>query len=242
MEKKKFNLFGDFTETWKGFKNESIRPLTMILVIINIVCLLVSNIIAAKTFTLFTIDTFQVTLPAALILYPVAITVSDMLGEIDYIWTRRSCHLGFILNLVMVGVFELAIIMPGSVDLSVLHSTSFVLFASMISFYFGDLINDTVFLKLKTRDGEGNKLVLRCVLSTVLGQLVDSTIFISLGMNIFPRLFLGFAFMSWPQVLLAIIFQILIKTAYEFILSPIIIKLCKKARKAEKNNEKLTNQ
>ena len=48
MEKKKFNLFGDLTETWKGFKNESIRPLTMILVIINIVCLLVSNIIAAK--------------------------------------------------------------------------------------------------------------------------------------------------------------------------------------------------
>lgn len=235
-------FYNEFIDTWKGFKKEKIKPLTLILVIVNIVCLLVSNIIAAKTFTLFTIGgDLSVVLPTALILYPVVLIISDMLAQLDYKWTRRSCHLGFILNLFMVGVFELAIVMPGATDLSVLGSTGFMLLASMLSFYFGDLINDTVFLKLKIKDGDGNsKLFKRCVLSTFLGQLVDSSIFITFGMNLFPRLFLGFPFMSWAQVGLAILGQVIIKTTYEIIMSPIILKLCNKAKQADlKESEEL---
>lgn len=229
----------DFTDTWKGFKKEKIKPFTLVLVIVNIVCLLVSNIIAAKQFPLFTIGNLTVTLPTAVILYPIVLTISDLLAETDYIWTRRSCHLGFLLNLLMVGIFELAIIMPGATDLSVLHSTSFMLLASMLSFYFGDLINDLVFLKLKTKDGEGNKLAKRCILSTLFGQLIDSTIFISFGMNIFPKLFLGFTYMTWAQVGLAIIFQVIVKVLYEIILTPFIKMLCKKAKeKVEVEEEK----
>lgn len=234
-EKKKFNLFSDFTDTWKGFKFENIKPLTLILVVTNVVCLLISNIIAAKTFNLFTINGFTVTLPTALILYPLVLTISDVLAETDYVWTRRSCHLGFILNLLMVGCFELAIVMPGETDLSVLHSTSFMLLASMLSFYFGDLVNDLVFLKLKNKHGEGNKLIFRCVLSTLFGQLIDSAIFISFGMNIFPKLFLGFEFMTWPQVFAAIGFQVVIKVTYEFALSPLIKIICKKANQYNEN-------
>ncbi len=239
MKKFMKGLTSDFTDTWKGFKKEKIKPLTLILVIVNIVCLLVSNIIAAKTFTLFTINGFACTLPTALILYPVVLIISDVLAQIDYIWTRRSCHLGFLLNLLMVGVFELAIIMPGATDLSVLHSTSFMLIASMLSFYFGDLINDLVFLKLKNKDGEDNKLAKRCILSTLLGQLVDSTIFITFGMNLLPRLFLGFAFMSWAQVGLAILFQVIIKVTYEIILTPFIKLICKKAKEYDEEETKV---
>lgn len=220
----------DFTDTWRGFSKEKINPLTLILVVTNVVCLLISNIIAAKTFGLFTVNGFTVVLPTALIIYPLVLTLSDVLAEVDYIYTRRSCHIGFILNLFMVACFEIAIVMPGETDLSVLHSTSFMLLASMLSFYFGDLINDKVFLKMKTKDSKGNKLILRCVVSTFFGQLVDSLIFISFGMNIFPKLFLGFEFMTWPQVFAAIGFQILIKVTYEFALSPVVKLLCKKAK------------
>lgn len=220
-------MFKDLTETWKGFTSEKIKPLTLLLVIINVCCLLISNIIAAKTFPVVSTDSFSLVLPCAIILFPIVITVSDMLGEIDYIWTRRSCHIGFLMNLLMVASFEIAIAMPGETDLSVLHSTSFLLIASLISFYFGDLINDTIFLKLKMKDGTGNKLVKRCVLSTLFGQLVDSSIYITFGMHILPKLFLGFAFMSWAQVGCAILLQVTIKVLYEFLLSPVIIKLCK---------------
>lgn len=234
-EEKQFRFFKDITDTWKGFTKEKIKPLTLILVVLNITCLLISNIIAAKTFNLFTIGDLTVTLPTALILYPAVLTLSDVIADTDFIWTRRSCHLGFILNLLMVACFEIAIIMPGETDLSVLHSTSFLLLASMLSFYFGDLLNDTVFYKLKKKDitGSKGKLIARCVLSTFVGQLVDSTIFISLGMHVFPKLFLGFAFMTWPQVIAAIICQIIIKVVYEFALSPLIILICKKINKSE---------
>lgn len=226
-------MFKDLTETWKGFTKEKIKPLTLILVVVNVVCLLISNIIAAKTFPIINTNAFTIVMPCAVILFPIVITVSDMLGEVDYIWTRRSCHIGFLMNLLMVAAFEIAIIMPGETDLSVLHSTSFLLIASLISFYFGDLINDTIFLKLKNKDGVGNKLVKRCIISTLFGQLVDSSIYMTFGMHILPKLFLGFEFMSWAQVGCAILVQVTIKVLYEFLLSPIIIKLCKSATTTE---------
>ena len=229
----------EFVGTWKGFGKEKIKPITLILVVVNIVCLLISNIIASKTFTLFTIKNFSVTLPVAVILYPIVLTISDLLANYDYVWTRRSCHLGFILNLLMVGIFTASIYIPGILNNVpdqgkagamnvVLGSTWFMFIASMTSFYFGDLINDLVFKKFLDKDGETNKITFRCVLSTFFGQLVDSSIFITLGMNILPKAVLGFAFMTWAQVGIAICFQVLVKVIYELLLSPVIVLICRK--------------
>ena len=229
----------EFVGTWKGFSKEKIKPMTLLLVVVNIVCLLVSNIIASKTFTLFTINDFTVTLPVAVILYPIVLTISDLLANYDYVWTRRSCHLGFILNLLMVGAFTVAIYIPGVLNNApdqgssgamngVLGSTWFMLIASMTSFYFGDLVNDLIFKRLLDKDGETNKITFRCVLSTFFGQLVDSSIFITLGMHVLPKAVLGFAFMSWSQVGIAICFQVLVKVLYELLLSPVIVLICKK--------------
>lgn len=233
----------EFVETWKGFTKETIKPITLILTLLNVVCLLISNIIAVKTVPLFMIDPaagLAVALPAAIILFPLVLIISDLLAQIDYVWTRRSCHLGFILNLFMVLAFTAAISMKGIVNNTpdqgsfgtmgaVLGSTWFILVASLASFYIGDLINDKIFKRMRAKQGDTTKaLFSRCVLSTLAGQALDSTIFLSLGMNILPKLVLGFSFMSWAQVGLAIACQIIVKVLYEIALSPLIIKLCKK--------------
>lgn len=248
----------EFVGTWKGFTKEKIKPLTLLLVVINVVCLLVSNIVAVKTFTLFSVGegvkAFSLALPTAVILYPVVLTISDMLAEIDFIWTRRSCHIGFVLNLFMVGIFTACIYIPGFINGgadqgmsgsmgNVLGNTWFMLLASMISFYFGDLVNDTVFKKMKEKGNKsGKSLFGRCVLSTLLGQLLDSSIFITLGMFLFPIAFTGKPYIGynwndmcyglwggWAAVIGTILLQVTVKTLYEILLSPIIIKLCRKA-------------
>lgn len=262
----------EFVGTWRGFSKERIKPLTLILVVINVVCLLVSNIVAIKTFNLFSIGegakAFSVALPTAMVLFPVVLTVSDMLAELDYVWTRRSCHIGFILNLFMVLVFTICIYIPGFINgqpdqgtsggmNNILGSTWFMLIASMISFYLGDLINDTVFKKMKEKDAIKNNKSLfnRCVLSTLLGQLIDSSTFIIFGMYLFPILFGvnhlpyigavyditnnfegGFGLWhGWAAVLSTIALQVITKTLYEIILSPVIIKLCRKGRELNNN-------
>lgn len=259
--RKFFRKVGAFTEdeligTWRGFSKEKISPLILLLAVLNVVCLLVSNIVAVKTFNVFSLGSIQVSLPSAVILFPLVLIISDMLAEIDYIWTRRSCHIGFIMNLLMVAVFAICIgingIVGGKADQGpeslmgkVLGSSWFMLLASMTSFYFGDLVNDLIFKKMKAKNNQGNgALFSRCVLSTLLGQLIDSSIFITLGMKVLPEIFLGYAFIGgsgpwhgWVAVLCAIITQVLVKTLYEIVMSPVIISLCKKAAAFEQTRQ-----
>lgn len=262
-EEKQFRFFRDITDTWKGFTKEKIKPLTLILVVLNVTCLLISNIIAVKTVALWpnvgSGNTFiEFKLPAAVILYSFAIIVSDVLCQVDYIWSRRSCHLGFILNLLMVLAFTATIYLPGNISGApdqgmssmtgkVLGSSWFMLIASMLSFYFGDLANDTIFLKLKEKEGDSNsKIIKRCVLSTALGQLLDSSIFITFGLFLLPKLvegtpYIGFDYSTmsygmwygWASVLGSIVLQFTVKVTLEFILSPIILQICKKAKNIE---------
>ena len=48
----KNNFKNEFVGTWKGFNDEKINPKILLLVIMNITCLLISNIIAVKTLDL----------------------------------------------------------------------------------------------------------------------------------------------------------------------------------------------
>lgn len=246
----------DIVGTWKGFTKENITPSIFLLVVVNVVALLISNIIAARSFELGFLDNgLRFALPIAVVIYPLVLTISDILAQKDWIWTRRSCHIGFALNLFMVAMFEIAIVATGgreTGDFAILSNTWYLLIASMLSFYFGDLLNDLVFKKLRDKDGDSNgKLVKRCVLSTVFGQIVDATIFIVLGMHVLPLLCGDVSLMSsfsnghiitslsdpmgWANVGIMIGLQICVKVFYEFVLSPLIIWVCN-PNKREKEN------
>lgn len=240
----------EFVGTWKGISKEKVDFPILLLVVVNVVCLLISNIIAVKTIIFGRVNGIQFSIPAAVVVYSFAIIISDILCQIDPSnkWTRRSCHIGFILNLFMVMVFEISIAIPGEVSgfeegLGVLGSTWFMLIASITSFYMGDLLNDTIFRRLKQKDQEKNsnrKLFKRCVLSTVFGQLVDATIFITLGLQILPGLIMGFTFtggsslsdpIGWANTGVMILMQVCVKILCEIVVSPIVIWICNKYEK-----------
>lgn len=263
-------LYDEFVGTWKGLKEETVDIPILLLTIFNIVFLLISNIIAVKTINLTNnsgyIGNIRLFLPAAVILYCLgSICISDLLCEIGDsskgvkgIWTRRSCHIGFALNFFMIIAFLITALIPGVINGSpdiglegnfwnLLGSTPLMALASMISFYFGDLINDTLFKKMQLKDGEGNnKLVKRCIVSTMFGQLLDAGIFITLGLHLFPILtgkgsFVDFIHAGsgniwadlsngwgWLNTLIAIVVQWLVKVVCEFIVSPIIVFIANK--------------
>lgn len=218
-----------------NLKNEKLSPILLILAVMQIVVLLVSNIIAAKTFSLFTIKSLDLTIvmPCAVFLFPFTYIVSDIISEVyKYKWSRRVCWMSFAMNLLMVICFEIAIVMPGETDLSVLSSTWFLLLSSMLSYMVGGWVNDIVFKKMKSAT-KGNKLTARILVSSVCGQFVDSLIYIPLGMYVFPKLVLGFTFMTFTQVCVCVIAQPVLKLIIECIVSPLTRLICCKLNKIE---------
>ena len=248
----------DVVNTWKGFTKEQINPKTVLLVVVNVVAFLISNIIAARSFELGFIDNgIRFALPIAVVIYPLAVALSNILADTDWIWTRRSAHLSFVLNLFMVAMFEIAIAATGgrnTGDFAILSNTWYLLIASMISFYFGDLITDLVFKRFKEREGTSNsKLAKRCIIGTLCGQLVDATIFITLGMHVLPILCGEASLLSsfannyiitsfadpigWANLCIMIGLHVDVKVLYQFVLLTLIIWICKPNKNKNKEVE-----
>lgn len=213
--------------------NEKISPMLLLLATCQVVFLLVSNIIAAKTFTAFSVNGLDIALPCAVFLFPFIYVVSDIISEVyKYRWSRRVCWLSFAMNLIMVICFEIAIMIPGSTDLSVLGSTWFLLASSFLSYMFGGWVNDVVFkhMRMATR---GDKLTTRILVSSVCGQFADSMIYIPLGMYLFPSIVLGFPFMTLSQVAICVLLQPVMKLAIEFVFVPFTRLACLKLNEIE---------
>lgn len=176
-------------------------------------CLIVSNVIAAKTFELFTL-----VLPCAVMIFPIIYIVNDVLAECyGYEKAKNVILLGFFMNLIAVICYNITIILPApkffinsNAFNVVLGSTSRLLIASFIAYLVGSIVNAKlmVFLKEKHRD----KLFFRCITSTLFGEGLDAMIFIIIG-------FIGT--MPLNILILMIITQALFKTLYEIIAYPI---------------------
>ena len=217
-------------------KIEKVSPLFMLLVVISTSVMLISNVIACKVFSIG----FAV-LPCAVIVFPITYILSDVFSEVyGYAWSRRTAWIAFAMNILMVDIFAIAIKVPGVDPVisesakNVLGTTPWAFAASLTAFMIGDLMNDKVFRKFKNRDGE-KRFWLRAMVSSLVGELCDSLIYIPLGMYLLPKLFLGFEFMSVQQMLIAIPVQAGIKTLYECCIVPITSIIVKKVRAYEKN-------
>lgn len=176
-------------------------------------CLIISNIIAGKTF-----DFFSFTLPCGVIIFPVIYIVNDVLAEVyGYKKARRVILLGFLMNLVAVICYNITIALPAPVFFEnsdafsiVLGSTLRLLVASFLAYLVGSLVNAKLMVYLKKWDED--RLFVRCILSTLFGEGLDALIFITIG-------FLGT--MPVEALMLMIIAQALFKTIYEIIVYPL---------------------
>ena len=207
------SMFEDMTKT----------ELYAILTGIFTASLIVSNIIAGKTF-----DFFSFTLPCGVVIFPVIYIVNDVLAEIyGYEKARKVILLGFFMNLVAVICYQITILLPAPAFFEnseafsiVLGSTFRLLVASFAAYLVGSLVNAKVMVYLKKWDE--NKLFFRCIVSTLFGEGLDAIVFIFIG-------FLGT--MPLEALLLMIVAQALFKTVYEIIVYPLTRTVIFKVRK-----------
>lgn len=218
----------------KAMGTKKVSPLFILLVVLNTIAMLIANIIACKVFSIG----FAV-LPCAVIVFPITYILSDVFSEVyGYEWSRRTAWIAFTANLIMVLFFTIANAIPGvdgetsAAMQKVLGTTPWSLAASLVAYMIGDLMNDKVFRKLKEKQGEKG-FCIRAIISSLVGELCDSCIFIPLGMNILPKLFLGFEFMTWDQIAIAIPAQALCKTLYESCIVPVTALVAKATKKYE---------
>lgn len=194
----------------------------MILVPLYCVTLVVSNIISNRTFE---IGSFM--LPSAVIVFPVVYIINDVLTECyGFRMASRAIWTAFALNLMAVMFFNIAVNLPTTTDYSsynvVLGSTLKPLIASVLAYLAGSFVNAKIMDLLKNH----GSLMLRCVLSTLLGETIDAAIFISI-------MFIGV--MDFKAVCMMIIAQTSVKTLYEIVAYPITKNVIKAIKTASAN-------
>lgn len=186
----------------------------VIVVAIFITCLITANIIAVKL-----IGVFGVVIPAGTIIFPVSYIVGDVLTEVyGYRQARRVIWLGFICNLLTVIAIWVAQLLPAAsfwtgqeAYVQILGFTPRLLLASFTAYLVGEFSNSFVLAKLKILT-KGRWLWTRTISSTIVGQGLDSLIFISIAfLGVIPTAAL-------PSLIMT---QWIVKSAYEIVATPL---------------------
>ncbi|MBI4202108.1 MAG: queuosine precursor transporter [Chloroflexi bacterium] len=182
--------------------------------VLFVALLITSNIIAVKI-----IEVGGRVLPAAIILFPITYILGDVLTEVyGFRMARRVIWLGFLGNAVAVLGFWLGGLLPSAPFWqgqdsyeAILGFTPRLLVASFGGYLVGELTNALVLSRLKVAT-RGRWLWVRTIGSTLVGQGVDSSVFITIA---FISVFTG------GQLLELLITQWLVKVAYETLATPL---------------------
>lgn len=227
-----------------NLEKRSYRYLSLITAIF-VTVLVISNIIAVKL-----VSIWGLVLPAAVILFPISYIFGDILTEVyGYANARKVIWTGFLCNLLAVLAIWVAGILPAvpfwsagtftSAETAqqayeaILGFTPRLLIASFIAYLAGEFLNSFILAKLKLRT-RGKFLWLRTIASTLVGQGVDSAIFLAIAFwGILP-----------PSALwTAILSQWMFKVVYETLATPLTYLVVNFLKKKENEDyfDKSTN-
>jgi hypothetical protein len=192
-----------------------------------VAALLCSNIIGAGKVA----NVFGATLGAGIFFFPVTYLFGDILTEVyGYARSRRVIWAGFGALIFASGMSWFVLALPpapgwphqGAYEL-VLGSTPRITMASLTAFFVGEFCNSYVLAKLKVITG-GRLLWMRAILSTVVGEAVDTLIF-------YPLAFGG----SWKGDLLlkVMVTNYAIKVLWEVVAMPITYRAVSFLKRAE---------
>ena len=183
----------------------------VVIAAIFITCLITANIIAVKPISFGG-------LPAAIVIFPISYIFGDILTEVyGYRQARRVIWLGFFCNLlVVIAIWLGQLLPPASVwegqeaYESILGFTPRILFASFLAYVVGEFSNSFVLAKMKLAT-KGRWLWTRTIGSTIVGQGLDTAVFITI-------IYIGRFSLSFMGV--AILTHWLVKTGYEAVATP----------------------
>lgn len=206
---------------------ENYSKIFVILLSLNVTCLLISNIITIKT-----INIFGLIFTAGDILFPITYILNDVFTEVyGFYKSRFVIWISFLCNLIMVIIFNITIVLPvdetfelQSALVNILGSTPRILFASFISFLIGNFANSIILSKMKVKT-EGKYLALRTITSTLVGEGIDTLLFI-------PIVFL--VTLDIKSILFLMFDTYMLKVLLEVVLTPITYKVVNLIKRKEK--------
>ena len=204
---------------------KNFRHLDLITTIFTVV-LILSNIASTKI-TSFGWLSFD----GGMLLFPLAYIFGDILTEVyGYARARRVIWIGFAMNILMVATFWIVGKLPAdpmwglqeSFD-SILGVVWRIVLASLVAYLVGEFTNSYLLAKLKIKT-KGKMLWLRTIGSTVVGQFLDTTIFLLIA-------FAGF--LPWSLIGVIWLTNYIFKILIEILLLPITYKVVAWLKKHE---------
>ncbi len=165
-----------------------------------------------------------------LFLFPLTYIFGDILTEVyGFKRARLVIWIGFLANIIMATYFSIILRLPYPAEftdntafMTVLGATPIIVLASITAFFFGEYSNSAVMSILKKKT-EGKMLWLRTIGSTLVGQLVDTVIFMVIVLSYLPL----------PVLIQIIAVQYGIKVAYEVLATPFTYAVIRRLKKAE---------
>lgn len=203
----------------------TVSQLFALLTLLFCVCLIASNLIAAKV-----IDIFGFSVSCADVIFPISYILNDCLAEVyGFRRTRRAIWLGFFLNLCVVVVSQVVILIPPSAcwndqaAFALVFGSSFrSLVASMTAFLVGSLLNAWVLQRMRVLQ-HGRHFSLRAIVSSIVGEGVDSCIYVPIM----------FAPLGWKAVAHIILGEVVVKVGYEVLLLPVTTRVVQRIQRSE---------
>lgn len=198
----------------------------MLLGILFNVCLIAANLLETKV-----IQVGSITVTAGLLVFPISYIINDCIAEV---WGFKKARLiiwsGFAMNFFVVALGLIAVALPAAPFWESEQHFDFVfgmapriVVASLLAFLVGSFLNAYVMSKMKVASG-GRNFSARAIWSTVVGETADSLIF-------FPIAFGGL--IAWPELLVMMGTQIVLKSLYEVIILPITIRVVKAVKRID---------
>lgn len=198
----------------------------MLLGILFNVCLIAANLLETKV-----IQLGSLTVTAGLLVFPISYIINDCIAEV---WGFRKARLiiwsGFLMNFFVVSLGLIAVSLPAAPFWEGEEHFNFVfgmapriVVASLLAFLVGSFLNAYVMSRMKIAS-QGRNFSARAIGSTVVGETADSLIF-------FPIAFGGV--IAWKELLLMMVVQIVLKSAYEVVILPVTIRVVKAVKRID---------
>ena len=197
----------------------------LVMAVLFTVCLISSNLFATKVISLW-----GVSLPGAVLIFPVSYILNDCICEVwGYRKSRLVIWLAFGMNFFVVIAGQLLVWIPaapfwdGAEHFNYMFAMApRVAVASLLAFLVGSTLNAVVLSKMKVSGG-GRRFGLRAILSSVAGELADSLVFI-------PIAFWGTPARSLALMMLS---QVSFKVLYETVILPVTSAVVRKVKAYE---------
>lgn len=198
--------------------------------------LLISNVASTKI-----VDFGWFTFDGGTLLFPLSYIFGDILTEVyGYKKARGVIWLGFFSALMMSIVFIIVGKLPSAPDWgnqaaydAILGLTPRIVLASLVAYMCGSFSNSMILAKMKLWTN-GKKLWMRTIGSTIVGEFIDSTLFILIA-------FLGV--LPFSLLITLIISNYIFKTLVEVAFTPLTYKVVNFLKKKENEDyyDKNTN-